>query len=40
MILIGMGFIYIAGFLFNLKNNKLIPAGDPRLDEAVNFKNF
>ena len=40
MIFLGMGGIYIASFLFNLKNNKLIPAGDPRLDEAVNFKNF
>ena len=40
MILLGMAGIYIAGFLFNLKNNKLIPVGDPRLNEAVNFKNF
>ena len=40
MIAVGLGFVFIAGFLFNLKNVNLIPVKDPRLKEAVNFTNY
>ena len=40
LIVVGMGLIFVGGFLFNLKNVNLIPVKDPRLDEALNFTNY
>ena len=36
---IGMGFIFIAGFLHLLKRRNLVAIGDPRLEESLNFHN-
>jgi hypothetical protein len=40
MIVIGMGLIFIAGFLLNLKGVNLLPIKDPRLKESLKFTNF
>ncbi|EDM24777.1 hypothetical protein LNTAR_03394 [Lentisphaera araneosa HTCC2155] len=40
LIFFGMAGVYVAAFLFNLKNQNLIPVRDPRLKESVNFVNL
>ena len=40
LIAVGMGLVFIGGFLFNLRNVNLIPVKDPRLGEALNFTNY
>jgi hypothetical protein len=40
LIFLGMGGLYVAAFLINLKNQNLIPIRDPRLKESVNFVNL
>jgi hypothetical protein len=40
LIAVGLGLVFIGGFLFNLRNVNLIPVRDPRLKEAVNFTNY
>jgi hypothetical protein len=40
LIAVGMGLIFIGGFLFNLKNVNLVPVRDPRLQESLDFTNF
>ena len=37
---IGIGCVYFALFLFNLKKVNLIPKKDPRLQESLDFHNF
>ena len=36
---IGMGGLYLAGFAFFMGRKSLIPEGDPRLEESLEFKN-
>ena len=40
LVFLGLGGIYFAFFFLNLKNSKLIPENDPRLNEALNFHNY
>jgi len=40
LIALGMGLFFIGGFLFNIKSVKLIPVGDPRLQESLDFQNY
>ncbi len=40
LIAVGMGLIFIGGFLVNLRNVNLIPVKDPRLEEALKFTNY
>lgn len=36
---VGMGGLYLAGFAFFIGEKSLIPKGDPRLEESLQFKN-
>ena len=40
LIAVGLGLVFVGGFVFNLRNVNLIPVKDPRLKESVNFTNF
>ena len=37
---VALGTIYVAGFIYNLKNSYLVPIKDPRLKESLKFHNF
>lgn len=37
---LGMGLLFIAGYINNMRNHKLIPVRDPRVNESLLFENF